>query len=136
MNDKTISMLTDMLHQIEHTVVHYTPIAWKAAQEVTRLDCLGQIVTGSGCLLFALVCGIAAGWGVSNIVRIERENISRNYSKELPGAPYKALTVYVSVAGFVACIVASCNLFDWWAWIGIWHPDLFLIHEAMQKALH
>jgi hypothetical protein len=127
-SDKIADFTISKLNSIFDTVSHALPTATKYALEVTSIDCLVTILYG---LEFTVLASVTTGfvfWGYRTARRIQLEN---HYDDR--EVPYIFGAVCGTIIGFILWGVALSSLLNFWAWVGIFHPDLYLIHLAVQK---
>jgi len=123
-----LDVFQKVLDGVQKALTTYAPVAWKAAQDVTRLDCIGQICFGFGALIIAAI--------LAPCVALLARQVSKYLNEDQEAMGFACLVGAV-VGGMLACvllIIGICQLLDFWAWAGMFRPDLYLIHEAMQKA--
>jgi hypothetical protein len=122
-----------------------TPIAKQAYEiglTVIRIDALST-------LLFSIVLGASAAWGLIKIIGIFREamRLAKEYN-DGPDRAYRSrrraddyltgLGVGEGFVGLVMLIVvigASTQLLNIWLWVKLFSPELWLARQAVSKVL-
>jgi hypothetical protein len=118
--DKLTDFAIDKMQHFFDSLNAAMPKITHAVLTVTQYDCAFNILTGLFLLIVSAI-GIKAAlyfWG--------------KYQPD----EYSAYDFW-AIATFIPSSVALVNSFvfllDFWSWVGMFHPDLYLIHVALSK---
>lgn len=119
--DKITDFAIDKLNAVFDGVSKAMPTVAKYALEVTSINCLIAVIQDFLLLLIPLAFAIVARTCWQN-------KRAEEYSDwEIPA-------IIATVLAFLCGIGVIINIVgDMWKFIGIFHPDLYLIHMALQK---
>lgn len=127
--DKALDLGANYLSQIIEASKAAIPIATQVTLQTTSFTCLVWVITG---FIMAVLSGVL-GY-VSNLLIKEYFKI---YSR--PGRPWEEydgtghLVGGIIGIGFsLLCLLCSLiHLLSVWHWVGVWRPDIYLVHEAI-----
>lgn len=109
------------------------PTVTKYAMEVTSLNCLFSILTGVLLLVAAGILAYLSYFGWRRCFSICKEKGDAYWAGH--EVPFGALGGIAGIASCGLAISAGTQLFDFWSYVCVVHPDLYLIHLAVQKVL-
>lgn len=108
------------------------PYVKTSVMQVTSMDCLFSLIQSG------ILEGISLGfvyfsyrlfkWGV------KIQKAADEYDDWC--IPIYIAASLIFIISFVAIFVNLCALLDFWTWVGVNHPDLYLIHKAVQLVVH
>jgi len=126
--DKLTDFAIGKLNAVFDGVSHTLPTVTKYALEVTSMDCLKVIFLG---FFWLLLSGVVSVWTIWFFKKMKAaNNEAQTYDK---GLPYVAWALFGVIPLMIPVGVSLAYLLDFWAWVGIFHPDLYLVHMAMVK---
>lgn len=104
------------------------PYVKQSVMTVTSMDCLFQIITGFICLgvliILVIITTKLGSW-------LNKED-KKDYRQQTEYFVLWGICFWVFVFLNLVLFIGTCvNLLNFWAWIGISHPDLFLMHKAV-----
>ena len=117
--------LTDAFHA-------YATPAWELSLAATQADATITVYTGVACFVAMLVTAGLTTLFALIALKAERQATSRN--DNIAGV-YTFMSV---MCGFISLILLICslaNILDLWAWYGMNHPEVYLAHNLLSKAL-
>ncbi len=80
-------------------------------------------------IIFGIILGFIGWWTWEKWALTE-------FSDEEMAMLYVVLTIGSSVAGVIVLCFGFGYLSNIWNWVGIFRPDLWLLHEAINKAIN
>lgn len=105
------------------------PQAMETAIQVTRIDAINtliQVPANAGLAFF----GFKAAQLLARRAKKASENADA-YDVGIAGAGWAVGSGAAAIFGVVALIIALTGLFDAWAWVGLFNPQLGLAHKIM-----
>ena len=124
------SRLTDFaiqkLNSTFDTVSKAMPTVTKYVLDVTSMNCLVNILQG---LVMLIISGIM-GYTALRLLKYGEEGYTDNHGFSTIGG------VFLSLVCIVSLFISITGIMDFWSWVGIFHPDLYLIHLTIQKVVH
>jgi hypothetical protein len=125
---KILTDLEQTVSQIQAAVINKAPVAWQITLQVTRIDCISNLIAG---LLLGTGAWFALSFAISCIDKIlELDKTGEDTLFQ------QILFVVTGVTGFAMGLFGILNLFDIWNWVGAFDPQLFIAHEAINKILN
>jgi len=98
------------------------PAASKVMLQMARIDAIGDLIYS--------IAGIIGGVGLFYIARrIFKYAVAED--RDTMGVISFMLGIF-AIATFIASFATFLSIYTW---IGIWHPEIYLAHELMQKVL-
>jgi hypothetical protein len=106
-------------------------VAWQATLDVVRVNCLDNLVQGF--LLAIWTIGVS----IIFVKCMGKPKVTPSGEHPLPNMFYTGISGF---ALFITILVGSSNdiyeqLFEIWNWVGLWHPELYLANEALNKVM-
>ena len=124
------SRLTDFaiqkLNSTFDTVSKAMPTVTKYVLDVTSMNCLVNILQG---LVMLIISGIM-GYTALRLWKYGEEGYTDRHEFSMIGG------VILGIGCVISLIISVVILIDFWSWVGIFRPDLYLIHLAVQKVVH
>lgn len=132
-SDKLLDLATTQLTNIIETAKNTAPKITETVLMITSYGNLIHVVTYFIVLCLSIPLFFVAKWFYCKWWQIvEEDNKERHYHSERQ-IPYVIGTFGCIGLGVLLFIIGFCNLLDFWSWVGIWHPDLYLSHEILQR---
>lgn len=114
LEDFAITKLQSMFDAVGKAMPKIT----EAVLQVTSTDCLLAVIRCQLLLLPAIFAGV--------VVYV----LCRNDHK-LDSTEYGASVFFGFIIGLFTIIWIIVSLCNWWEWVGIFHPDMYLLHKAL-----
>jgi hypothetical protein len=115
MNDLVSAKLVQIADQIQSTLVAKGPEAVNLMLAATRIDAIQNLIWGAVFIVGGIIC-------------IYVSFKSYKYCKEIT-----FLTFMFALFGMSAIITGVLGFCDIFSWIGIWHPDIYIAHQLLNK---
>jgi len=125
-SDKIVDFAIGKVNAVIDGAAKAMPKVTEYAMKVTSLDCLVHICIGLACLFAAIGLTYILYKTIMLAIRLEEENNEYFIPLFLISGLGGLFTAGVYVNSFM-------YLTNFWKWIGIFYPDLYLIHLAVQK---
>jgi len=126
--DKLTDFALDKMNAAFAAVQHALPTITEAALTVTRINLLQELAWTVSTLLLAgglfIISYKLFAWG-KKIKAADRLN--EDY------LPVYIVATIVCGIGTAALIIGFVSLFNVWVWVGLFHPDLYIIHQVLEK---
>ena len=106
--------------------------AFDVALLTVKIDALSYIAK----ILFIFIVAISIIWFVRSRYKSEwyanlQDESYRHFDKE----DYGVLATVITTIASICAVITIAKLWDVWLWVKLLHPDLWLAHEAILKAL-
>lgn len=125
--NKGIDLLTQVVQAAKEAVTAYGPDAWSLTLKIVQVDGYQHLaLTVSFALMAAILLFVSRYlwvWGTKG---------DRYSGQRDAGGSFSVISSVI--AGFLL-VAFGISLIDIWAWMAIFHPDLYLAHLAVEKIL-
>lgn len=118
-----VSLAREQLSGMVEATKEALPHVTEAALNVAWASCLVIILSGVGALLGLTV------FILLSYLLAKQQTLSDKYDFPVFGI-LSVASGMVSISFFIGMCL---NLFSFWAWIGLFYPDLYLIHQLIEK---
>lgn len=127
--DKIIAIVAKCLQGTDASL----PYLKASMLQVVSMNCLFNLLYGFVDLGIAVLLFSLARSAYRSFLVVEKNNEGRTYydSKEEVSSFVIGQFWISLVSGLLLSIGAFFYLLDFWSWIGVFHPDLYLIHRAV-----
>lgn len=122
--DKLTEFATTQLTNLIDATKAAMPQVTKLVLDVSWANALATVVLGSILLVLGLI-----SLTLSFKLWKKECNTDRNGQNDFPGYGISSVAFFIAAAFLF--LGTAFNLFDVWAWIGLWRPDLYLIHNLL-----
>lgn len=130
-SDKLIDLATTQLTNVIETVKTTTPKITETVLMITSYARLATIVGYVTCLILSVISlGIARYSYVRWSLIVEEKGQAWIDDYHISWAIVCAASL---ILGIILFLVSFISLLDFWTWLGVWHPDLYLAHELVEK---
>ena len=121
------------LNQIFEAANKAIPKATALAVQVTWWDCFQNIMFGFLLLFFCIVLASVGFWAFKKFqVPVTKKYRSGGTYSEKDECWFIVI-IPTAVLSFLSLLTSLHYLIDGWAWIGLFHPDLYLVHEILKR---
>lgn len=124
--DQIVAQWNDRLSQLADAIANATPQATKIALEAVRVDGIATIVSGA----CDLAVGALAAYALLRVLR--RHKIVDATDSDAAYAMWFIAVIVLGIATIAFTIATAIQLFDTWAWISLWRPELFIAHRLLK----
>jgi hypothetical protein len=129
MTDPKTIQAVNVLHNLVTSLTPTTQKGWEMAKNVVMTNSILTLTDG---IIFTVL-------GMYILVKLWGKFLPQIVKKledsgEDPGTAY-LLGLMVTTIVVIVTILGTVDLFNPWAWVGLFHPGLTLAHQAMHKVL-
>lgn len=131
--DRLIDLGSNYLSQIIDAAKAAVPLATNIALQTTSFTCIVSIVTGFVMLVVSSIFGFIS-YKVALIgVKIHSKwRDKRDYSA-YDGFGHIIASMILAGSSVLCLLCSMLHLLSIWSWVGVWHPDIYLVHEAIVR---
>lgn len=115
MNKEIANELVKISNQIQQKITDMAPVAKEAAFAVYRINCFRNIIFSLLCIAISICCLYFIRWF---------------YKNDIDG---DFIVPFLYVASIIAGLLGLFELFDMYNYIGIFHPELVIAHDIIEK---
>ena len=130
------SRLTDFaiqkLNSTFDTVSKAMPTVTKYVLDVTSMNCLVNILQG---LVMLIISGIM-GYTALRLWKYGEEGYTDSHEFSTVSHEFSMVGgVILGIGCVISLFISITWIMDFWSWVGIFRPDLYLIHLTIQKVV-
>jgi len=129
MTDSKTIQVVNVLHNLVTSLTPATQQGWEMAKDVVVVNSTATLDEGIVFTILGVYTLLKLWGGFSS--RITEK--LRDSEEDLGFAPI--VVTMVTILAVLGVLFGMADLFDVWAWVGLFHPGLALAHQAIHKVL-
>jgi hypothetical protein len=123
LGEKVLTIVADKFNELVSAAEKATPVAINAVLTVVSINVIQNIVGG---LVVLIICLVSSRYFH---IYYGKYKILSYGDREMEGVITIASLAVAVISGLISGII----LLNVWNWVGVFHPNLYLVHELVNK---
>lgn len=129
--NKAMDLVTQAANKLSEALHQYGPQAADFGLQVGRVASVQELVWGGASLIVFIGICINQYLSIRYILKIDFEN-KKTETQQGIAMGWGVLSLFLSIIiGIGTLLSIWSHLFNAYAWIGLWHPEVFLAAKAL-----